>query len=30
MVVFNLGDQVRETIQQKLYQLLQERRSVFF
>jgi 1-acyl-sn-glycerol-3-phosphate acyltransferase len=30
MVVFNLGDQVRETIQQKLYQLLAERRSVFF
>lgn len=30
MVVFNLGDQVRETIQHKLYQLLQERRSVFF
>lgn len=30
MVVFNLGDQVRETIQQNLYQLLQERRSVFF
>jgi 1-acyl-sn-glycerol-3-phosphate acyltransferase len=30
MVVFNLGDQVRETIQHSLYQLLQERRSVFF
>ncbi len=30
MAVFNLGDQVRETIQQKLYQLLAERRSVFF
>jgi 1-acyl-sn-glycerol-3-phosphate acyltransferase len=30
MVVFNLGDQVRETIQHNLYQLLQERRSVFF
>jgi 1-acyl-sn-glycerol-3-phosphate acyltransferase len=30
MVVFNLGDQVRETIQHNLYQLLAERRSVFF
>jgi 1-acyl-sn-glycerol-3-phosphate acyltransferase len=30
MVVFNLGDQVRESIQHNLYQLLQERRSVFF
>ena len=30
MVVFNLGDQVREAIQHNLYQLLQERRSVFF
>ena len=30
MVVFNLGDQVRETIQQNLFQLLAERRSVFF
>jgi 1-acyl-sn-glycerol-3-phosphate acyltransferase len=29
MVVFNLTDQVRETIQQSLYQLLLERRSVF-
>jgi 1-acyl-sn-glycerol-3-phosphate acyltransferase len=30
MAVFNLGDQVRETIQHSLYQLLQHRRSVFF
>jgi 1-acyl-sn-glycerol-3-phosphate acyltransferase len=30
MAVFNLGDQVRETIQSNLYQLLQERRSIFF
>jgi 1-acyl-sn-glycerol-3-phosphate acyltransferase len=30
MVVFNLGDQVRETIQSTLYQLLAERRSAFF
>jgi len=30
MAVFNLGDQVRETIQSNLYQLLQARRSVFF
>ena len=30
MAVFNLGDQVRESIQHNLYQLLQERRSVFF
>jgi 1-acyl-sn-glycerol-3-phosphate acyltransferase len=30
MVVFNLGDQVREAIQHNLYTLLQERRSVFF
>lgn len=30
MAVFNLGDQVRETIQSNLYQLLQQRRSVFF
>lgn len=30
MAVFNLGDQVREAIQHNLYQLLQERRSVFF
>jgi 1-acyl-sn-glycerol-3-phosphate acyltransferase len=29
MVVFNLTDQVRETIQQLLYRLLLERRSVF-
>lgn len=30
MVVFNLTDQVRETIQQTLYALLVRRRSVFF
>jgi 1-acyl-sn-glycerol-3-phosphate acyltransferase len=30
MAVFNLGDQVRETIQSTLYQLLQRRRNVFF
>ena len=30
MLVFNLTDQVRETIQQTLYQLLMQRRSVFF
>jgi len=30
MLVFNLTDQVRETIQQSLYHLLQQRRSVFF
>lgn len=30
MVVFNLTDQVRETIQQTLYTLLMQRRSVFF
>ena len=30
MIVFNLTDQVRETIQQTLYQLLMSRRSVFF
>ena len=30
MVVFNLTDQVRETIQQTLYRLLMQRRSVFF
>jgi 1-acyl-sn-glycerol-3-phosphate acyltransferase len=30
MLVFNLTDQVRETIQQTLYRLLQQRRSVFF
>jgi 1-acyl-sn-glycerol-3-phosphate acyltransferase len=29
MVVFNLTDQVRETIQHSLYRLLLERRSVF-
>jgi 1-acyl-sn-glycerol-3-phosphate acyltransferase len=29
MLVFNLTDQVRETIQQSLYQLLLQRRSVF-
>jgi 1-acyl-sn-glycerol-3-phosphate acyltransferase len=30
MLVFNLTDQVRETIQHTLYQLLMQRRSVFF
>jgi 1-acyl-sn-glycerol-3-phosphate acyltransferase len=30
MVVFDLTDQVRETIQQTLYSLLMQRRSVFF
>jgi hypothetical protein len=30
IVVFNLADQVRETIQQTLYALLMQRRSVFF
>jgi len=30
MLVFNLTDQVRESIQQTLYQLLMQRRSVFF
>ena len=30
MLVFNLTDQVRETIQSTLYQLLMQRRSVFF
>jgi 1-acyl-sn-glycerol-3-phosphate acyltransferase len=30
MLVFNLTDQVRETIQQTLYNLLMHRRSVFF
>jgi hypothetical protein len=30
MLVFNLTDEVRETIQHTLYQLLVERRSVFF
>ena len=30
MVVFNVTDQVRETIQQTLYALLMQRRSAFF
>lgn len=30
MLVFDLTDQVRETIQQTLYSLLMRRRSVFF
>ena len=30
MLVFNVSDQVRETIQQTLYRLLSQRRSVFF
>ena len=30
MLVFNLTDQIRETIQQTLYQLFMQRRSVFF
>jgi 1-acyl-sn-glycerol-3-phosphate acyltransferase len=30
MLVFNLTDEVRETIQQTLYRLLMQRRSVFF
>ena len=30
MLVFNVTDQVRETIQQTLYRLLMQRRSVFF
>ncbi len=30
MLVFDLTDQVRETIQQTLYTLLMQRRSVFF
>ncbi len=30
MLVFNLTDQVRETVQQTLYRLLVQRRSVFF
>jgi hypothetical protein len=30
MLVFNLTDQVRETIQQTLYTLLMKRRGVFF
>ena len=29
MLVFNVTDQVRETIQQTLYTLLRERQSVF-
>jgi len=29
MLVFNITDQVRETIQQSLYRLLVQRRSVF-
>jgi hypothetical protein len=29
MLVFNLTDQVRETIQHSLYQLLMQRTSVF-
>jgi len=29
MVVFNLSDQVRETIQQTLYRLLSQRRGIF-
>jgi len=29
MLVLNLGDQVRETIQQTLYRLLLTRRTVF-
>ena len=29
MLVFNVTDQVRETIQQTLYRLLVQRRSVF-
>jgi len=29
MLVFNLTDQVRETIQQTLYRLLTQRRNVF-
>jgi hypothetical protein len=29
MLVFNLTDQVRETIQQSLYQLLLQRKSVW-
>ncbi len=30
MLVFNLTDEVRETIQQQLYRLLVQRRSIFF
>ena len=30
MLVFNLTDQIRETIQHTLYKLLVQRRSVFF
>jgi hypothetical protein len=30
MTVFNLTDQVRETIQHTLYRLLSQRRSTFF
>jgi hypothetical protein len=30
MLVFNVTDQVRETIQQTLYTLLMQRRSVFY
>ncbi len=30
MLVFNLTDQVRETIQSTLYTLLMQRRSIFF
>ena len=30
MLMFNLTDQVRETIQHTLYKLLMQRRSVFF
>jgi hypothetical protein len=30
MVVFNVTDQVRETIQQTLYSCLTQRRSAFF
>ena len=30
MLVFNLSDQVRETIQHTLYRLLMSRRSIFF
>jgi hypothetical protein len=30
MIVFNVTDQVRETIQQTLYSLLMQRRGTFF
>ena len=30
MLVFNVTDQVRETVQQTLYSLLMQRRSVFY